>query len=429
MRDPRAALAALLLLISTPAAAPAAEPSYRLGAQETLRVRVADWREDLEAAETWAAVSGEYVVDEEGFVQIPLAGVLQAKGLTTAELADDIVAALQSGLGLLQTPSASVEVAAFGPIYVLGDVATPGAYAYAPGLTALQAVALAGGVRRLEAAAGGERRAVVREAGDLRALRLEMARAEARLARIRAELAGEEDVDLPDGFEHPDGAQAAEALLAGERMIFRSRREALDRALEALEELKALLRAETDALQRKLEAQSAQVRQVRAALGDMNSLAERGLVRSPRLLELQRTLVDLESKQLDLETALFRARQAIAEADRDAVDLRAQRAMNTTMELQRVEAELEQLRQREITLLGLLAEAGFQAAAVLEDAPLIVPDYAIVRTDEAGSVREIAAEAGTKTRPGDVVQVRARLEEVSARASSADDVETAQARR
>ena len=39
----------------------------------------------------------------------------------------------------------SVEILTFEPIFVLGEVNKPGSYAYAPGLTMLKAIALAGG--------------------------------------------------------------------------------------------------------------------------------------------------------------------------------------------------------------------------------------------------------------------------------------------
>ena len=45
----------------------------------------------------------------------------------------------------MRNPSVAVEVIAYRPIYVLGEVNKPGQYAYQPGMTVVTAVAVAGG--------------------------------------------------------------------------------------------------------------------------------------------------------------------------------------------------------------------------------------------------------------------------------------------
>jgi polysaccharide export outer membrane protein len=46
---------------------------------------------------------------------------------------------------LIRDPSVSVEVSAYRPIFVLGEVNKPGEYPYQPGMTVVSAVAVAGG--------------------------------------------------------------------------------------------------------------------------------------------------------------------------------------------------------------------------------------------------------------------------------------------
>lgn len=55
-----------------------------------------------------------------------------------------MAAALRRG-NLVHTPSVAVEVIAYRPIYVLGEVNKPGQYSYQPGMTVVTAVAVAGG--------------------------------------------------------------------------------------------------------------------------------------------------------------------------------------------------------------------------------------------------------------------------------------------
>jgi polysaccharide export outer membrane protein len=75
---------------------------------------------------------------------MPLLGNVQASGLTPSEFADRLDADLKEQK-FLKEPSVSVEVLAYRPIFVLGEVAKPGQYAYQPGMTVLTAVAVAGG--------------------------------------------------------------------------------------------------------------------------------------------------------------------------------------------------------------------------------------------------------------------------------------------
>ncbi len=89
------------------------------------------------------ALSNSYSVDGSGHIEMPLIGVVAAQGKTTAELGRDIETKLRDGF--LRDPHVSVEVEAFRPFFVLGEVTTPGQYPYVNGMTAETAVAIAGG--------------------------------------------------------------------------------------------------------------------------------------------------------------------------------------------------------------------------------------------------------------------------------------------
>ena len=69
---------------------------------------------------------------------------VHAAGLTSGELEAAVAAALRRG-NLVHHPSVAVEVIAYRPIYVLGEVNKPGQYAYQPGMTVVTAAAVAGG--------------------------------------------------------------------------------------------------------------------------------------------------------------------------------------------------------------------------------------------------------------------------------------------
>lgn len=132
-----AVLAGLGFLLAAAVPVRAAEDlsvaSYRLDAGDKVRVTVYG-HEDL---------SGEFEVDGTGGLALPLAGAVQAAGLTAGELEAAIVGKLKPDY--LRDPRVSVEILGYRPVYVIGEVQAPGSYPYTSGMTAINAVALAGG--------------------------------------------------------------------------------------------------------------------------------------------------------------------------------------------------------------------------------------------------------------------------------------------
>ena len=81
-----------------------------------------------------------------------------------SELAAEISARLQEKMVLVEKPVTTGEILEFPPIYVVGDVATPGEYRFRSGLTALQALALGGGILRKQDGASNDE---IKLAGEL----------------------------------------------------------------------------------------------------------------------------------------------------------------------------------------------------------------------------------------------------------------------
>jgi polysaccharide export outer membrane protein len=111
----------------------ATEDSYQLGSGDKIRVIV--FHED--------DLSGEFQVDGNGRISLPLIGEVHAAGETSAGLEQQIAAKLADGY--LQDPKVSVEITTYRPFYVIGEVNRPGEYPYVNGMSALNAIALAGG--------------------------------------------------------------------------------------------------------------------------------------------------------------------------------------------------------------------------------------------------------------------------------------------
>jgi polysaccharide biosynthesis/export protein len=88
-------------------------------------------------------LTNAYAVDASGFIDMPLIGTVLARGATTEELAARISAKLRDGF--IREPHVAVEIEAYRPFFILGEVTAPGQYPYVANMTAEAAVAIAGG--------------------------------------------------------------------------------------------------------------------------------------------------------------------------------------------------------------------------------------------------------------------------------------------
>ena len=88
-------------------------------------------------------LTGEYTLDGSGVLAFPLIGNVDANGQSPVQLQKAIASKLDPDF--LRNPSVSAEVITRRPFYVIGEVQKPGNYPYVTDMTALQAVAMAGG--------------------------------------------------------------------------------------------------------------------------------------------------------------------------------------------------------------------------------------------------------------------------------------------
>jgi protein involved in polysaccharide export with SLBB domain len=91
-------------------------------------------------------LTGEYTLDGNGILAFPLIGNVPANGSTTIQLQQAIAAKLQPDY--LVNPNVSAEVITRRPFYVIGEVQKPGNYPYVTDITAVNAIAMAGGFTR-----------------------------------------------------------------------------------------------------------------------------------------------------------------------------------------------------------------------------------------------------------------------------------------
>jgi polysaccharide biosynthesis/export protein len=109
------------------------QTGYRVGAGDKLSIRVAGE----------ADLTGEFPVDASGAISLPYVQSATVAGMSTPQIEQLITARLRNGY--LKDPQVSVQVSTLRPFYILGEVTTSGSFAYQPGITVQNAIAIAGG--------------------------------------------------------------------------------------------------------------------------------------------------------------------------------------------------------------------------------------------------------------------------------------------
>jgi polysaccharide biosynthesis/export protein len=110
------------------------DPNYLIGAQDLLDISV--WKEP--------ELSRSVPVRPDGKISLPLLNDVKAAGLTPSELTKQITAGLSK---FMTNPQVTVIVSQINSqrIYILGEVARPGAFVLVPGMTVLHALSDGGG--------------------------------------------------------------------------------------------------------------------------------------------------------------------------------------------------------------------------------------------------------------------------------------------
>lgn len=398
-----ARLSALAFAIGLSGIQAAFADDYTLGAMDKLRIRVAEWQTAEGTVRDWSAISGDYTVGASGGISLPFLGTLPASGKTTTEIADEVGLQLQKLFGLPDRPSASVELAQYRPIYLAGDVQTPGEYPFAPEMTVLKAVSLGGGLRRAES---GQRfaRDFITAQGESSVRIAERNRLLVRRARLQAEIAEKTDIAVPPELKN---AADAASLVESEKALMVSRDKRLKLQLTQLAELKSLLQKEIESLGKKSVTQNRQLELVMEDKDKVDTLAEKGLALSARKLTVEQRAAELQAALLDIDTASLKAKQDVSKASQDETNLRNDWDAQLAQELQNTEAELDTLDLKLTTSRDLMTEALLQsadAAQTPQAGAAASITYSIVRQKDGKSTK-IPADEATPVLPGDVVKV------------------------
>jgi exopolysaccharide production protein ExoF len=341
-------------------------------------------------------LSGDYTVEQDGAISVPLLGQFQVEGRAL----DDVRADLAVSFTAVTGRSANVDVRIFerSPIYVVGPVKNPGAFKYVPGMIVLHAIALAGGLDRGD----GNLSSIVegaREMERLRSMTLQVKQLLARRARLEAEREGVATLPIPIQLTGLAGERTARTFLATEGTILRAERAKRRQQDKDIASRIVAARNEVEALKRKLDQIDVQKQLRTERLDDMQKLKDRGLVTSNNILMLRTELSDIEAHRQDYLIAVVQAEARLAEAEGARTRLSSENTANLANAIATIDKEIAAAREAMI-FAGTLATILYKPNGRTPQAEA----YEIVRQSKDGASTLQATET-TPLMPGDVLKV------------------------
>jgi polysaccharide biosynthesis/export protein len=400
LHRPRASLSAVLLLFLTLSCpVPGAEShgiaeAYRFAPGDRITVNVFGHTD----------LSGDLLVDGAGNVSLPLVGAISIGGLTVQESEQEIVRRLSDGY--VRQPAVSVRINELRPIYVVGDVKTPGSHPYRYGASVLSAIALAGGVAVMERMQGAALADFLLADERLRILESTRRALIIRRARLEAQRDGARTFEAPDLLAAHKGDSQIASVVAGEREQLDVQMQVLNKEVDLLHQQKPRLRAEIEAVQGQIRAESKQLELIQARLKDYKTLQGKGLGISSTGIELEREQARNQGNLSRYEAEIWRLELSLGEIDIKIQDTRSLFTRRVMGELQDTRAKLQEVEStlptaREIRDLKLQQTGG--VAGTDAERPRL--NIVIVRSRNKEPTTLNATEA-TLLEPGDVVEVR-----------------------
>lgn len=373
----------------------AAETSapYRLGVGDIVAITVYGRNE----------LSGRFPISPDGSIGFPMLGNLAAAGRTPADFGTEVDRLLAEHIPGL---SVAVSVFQYAPVFVVGDVQTPGRYEFRPGMTALELVALGGGMRRATAALENTQLQMIAARQDYADLELQIFAQEAARVRLQAEL---------DGVAYqPDKAAAAdtnpswravkESVIAGEQRFYDIRLSAMKAEDEALAAQES---SYEDEIRKVTESIALHKQEIDLILEDVDAqkeLTSRGLTAKSNLREAERNLSSMRRDALELGSYLARAQQNKLAIQQKRVTLTTTRRNDAARQLQEAEINVARMRARQQSLLETMSELALMAGEGVADGEERQPNYSIMRMTD-GNYQEVAAGEQMSLRPGDILRV------------------------
>jgi len=399
-----ALLSCMLLWSAVPAKA-----EYRVDVGDVLEIAVAgvpDLRQRIP-------------VQLDGTISYPLLGTFKVAGLSPSDVRAKIRATLpnqmfrqtstdgRQNVVTLEPDQITVNVVEYRPIYVNGDVSTPGQQVYRPLMTVRQAIALSGGYEIMRFRMNNP----FLESADFRAeyesLWTEFAKEQERIWRMRQELGEEHDVDRKALKDVPVPPSIMSEITRLEAEQLKSRQDDYTREQDFLRHGAKQAGEQIAALSEQLQKEE---QGLQADTGDLQRVTElfsKGAVPMPRITDARRALLLSSTRKLQTISQLLYTQRQRDDFSRQVERLDDQRRINLLRDLQDADVRLSQIRSK-LQAVGEKLQYTSLMRSQLVRGTGSKPQITIVRKEEDGR-KSFPAEEDSELQPGDVVEVAVRF--------------------
>jgi len=397
------ALAASTLLAG---AAEEATTEYRISPGDTVQVTLA----------TIPDGTRQTVVQLDGTIALPQIGMMPVAGLTLAELQTKLERTLPSTLFrirapdgreqtvLLKSSDVTASVVDYRPIYIKGDVLTPGQQAYRPLMTVRQAVAVAGGYSVIRARATPSAQDPIDLRGTYESLWTDYLREHFRNLRVLAELQDHPDFDTSPPAGSPLSPDSVAAIARNEIETLKVARDDTERERVYLEQSLKGADEQIGVLLKRERDEEAAVKADEDDLQRVKTLYESGNLTNTRMADVRRALLLSSSRRLETTVELMRARYQKGDYARQLARNVSQRRIALLREVTDSKLRMVDLNIRLRTASEKLQPLVGGGLAPPPDGPTAVQITIVRKTGNAWQT--ISANEDNEVLPGDVIEAR-----------------------
>jgi exopolysaccharide production protein ExoF len=344
-------------------------------------------------------LSGEYTVQEDGTISVPLLGTILVASRSAQQVHADLVETFNQLLG--RKGLVNILSLERSPIYVLGPVKNSGSFKYAPGMTILHAIALAGGLDR-GASEPWQKIEAVREIQKRSGAVDAMLKLLARAAVLKAERDGDgTEPKIPLQLLELVGATEAANLVneqSDRRKAVATARKNRERAMQS-----ALESAKQDAaVYGRMESLDELVKLRQDRVNGMRTLVDRNVLSMTVLNQVQSELSDAEQRRRDALNQYAMAKQRLATMEAEASRVQADLTNDLEVEIETIERQVATHEREFNTSEGVLSTLPATRAQFAKEANRVT--YQVVRQTAAGPVG-IESVGMTLLQPGDLVNI------------------------
>lgn len=373
-----------------PPAANSANTRIEITHAERIRIRFQGYND----------LSGEYRIDADNTISIPVLGRLNVAGMVSSELERHLARRVLNITG--REAHVTVEVAAYNPVLINGFITRPGSTPWSPGMTVLHAETLAGGIFRPGERSGG----INPTDGQITRIRrtgAELERVLATLSRLQAERKGVNEIVLTKQLLELAGKQHADALIKAQTSALVSRNNAISTQLQTVEQALTLSEKEVQAMDEQSNRIDYQLKVREDLLNKLTTLRQKGHIHNDRFLNEQAKVAELQERRANVAVSIARVRSEQIRLKREAVKLKLDRRAELDTEILKLEREATQLQiELDAARIAYRKLSGREAASIREESKKIVISYEIIRKNNSG-LQRVAANQTSILLPGDVL--------------------------